>query len=103
MLANLWARIKTYVVDIGSALLVILAGFLWYEKSQKDAAQAEVKDQADQQKIDALAQSTAQLDGQNADEAAKRAALQKQLGDQQSAQPDQDAILRALNDPKLGE
>jgi hypothetical protein len=102
MLANFWARIKTYVVDIGSALLVILAGFLWYEKSQKDAAQAEVKDQADQQKIDALAQSTATLDGQNADEAAKRAALQKQLETEQNAQPDQDAILRALNDPNLG-
>jgi hypothetical protein len=99
MLANLWARIKTYVVDIGSALLVILAGFLWYEKSQKDAAQAEVKDQVDQQKLDALAKSTAQLDGQNADEAAKREALQKQLENEQNEKLDKDSILRIINTP----
>lgn len=99
---DFWARIKTYVVDIVSALLVILAGFLWYEKSQKDAAEAQVRNQEDQKKLDALTEDTAKLDGQNEAEAAKRAELQKQLENEQNAQPDQDAILRALNDPNIG-
>lgn len=102
MLANFWARIKTYVVDIGSALLVILAGFLFYEKSQRDAAEADVKNEEDKQKINQLAQQTAQLDSQNADEAAKRAELQKQLENEKNDKPTQDAILSALNDPNLG-
>lgn len=99
VLADFWNRIKVFVFDAVGVIVAVLAGFAYYEKSKKDAAEAQVQNEADQKKIDSLAQDQANNDGQNDAEAAKRAELEKQLQGEQSEQLDKDAILRIINTP----
>lgn len=97
-MTDLWTRIKKFLADAVGIVLLALAGFLYYEKTQKDAAEAEVKNEEDKQKINTLTQDQVNNDSQMDDEAKKRAALEKQLEEQKNEQLDKDQILTIINE-----
>src|SRR5277367_5941087 len=99
-LQTIWNRVKTFVVDAGAVLVAALGLIVWWKVAEKDKAKAEVKDSQDQQKINNLSQDETANNQSNAEEAAKRVALEQQLGKETSGeQLDQDAILRIINNP----
>jgi hypothetical protein len=96
-----FSRCKVFLIDASGLVILALTGFLYFEKSQKDKAQAEVKNAEDQKKIDGLTQDQSTNDSQMDVEAQKRAELEKQLQEEQNVKSSQSDILKYFNDPNF--
>lgn len=92
-------KVKDNVVAVLSVVIAILFGWLMYEKSQKDAAEALEKNQEDQKKLNALDSDIAKNDGLEQAEAEKRKQIEEETKRKQNEQASKEELLRYLNDP----
>lgn len=97
---DLLKKIKDNVVSVLGVVVTVLLGWLIYEKTQKDADEALLKDSKTHEQIDTLDADIKKNDDIDKAEQAKRDAIVKQMETDKNEKPTDDELLDYFNKPK---